>query len=518
MEEPITSQEFVAILDFGSQYSQLIARAVRENRVYSEIFPFSVSAEELRKRKPKGIILSGGPESVYEPGSPAPDMGVYSLGVPILGICYGMQVMAHQLGGKVSPLRKGEYGKVEIRQVRRSALFGDLHTTLVCWMSHGDVVERLPEGFHHLAESAQVKYCAMENPGKKFYGVQFHPEVSHTPWGRDLLRNFLYKICGCQPLWTMEKFAERARESIREQVGKDKVICALSGGVDSTATAVLVYQAVGKQLTGIFVDHGFLRKNEAQEVIQTLRKHFQIPVWIRDAQEIFLKRLTGVRDPEEKRIIIGRTFVEIFEEEAKKIRGVKWLAQGTLYPDVIESQFGTKGPAARIKAHHNVAGLPEKMRLQLLEPFRYLFKDEVRVLALQLGIPKSIALRQPFPGPGLAIRVIGEVTPERLEILREVDTIIVEEIQRAGIAHELWQYFAVLPVVKTVGVMGDKRSYAYPVVLRVVTSRDGMTADWYRIPYSLLERIGQRVLNEVPGVNRFLLDVTSKPPATIEWE
>ncbi len=518
MEKPITPNEFVAILDFGSQYSQLIARSVRENQVYSEIFPYDVSAKRLRLQKPRAIILSGGPQSVYMPGAPEPDQNIYSLGIPVLGICYGMQVMAHQLGGKVSPLRKGEYGKMEIQQVRPSELFGDLHPNLVCWMSHGDVVEQLPPDFVALAKSAQVKYCAMANPQQNLYGVQFHPEVSHTPWGMDLLRNFLYRISGCQPLWTMKKFAQEAVEQIREQVGADQVICALSGGVDSTTAAVLVHRAVKNQLTGIFVDHGLLRKNETEQVTQILQKQFRLPLLVRDAGEIFLQRLKGVTDPEEKRITIGRTFVEIFEQEAKRIRNVRWLAQGTLYPDVIESRQGAKGPAARIKAHHNVAGLPKKMKLKLLEPLRNLFKDEVRTLALQLGISKEIALRQPFPGPGLAIRIVGEVTPDRLDILREVDRIIVEEIQRAGVAPELWQYFAVLPVIKTVGVMGDKRSYAYPVVLRVVSSRDGMTADWYRIPYSLLERISRRVLNEVPGVNRFLLDVTSKPPATIEWE
>jgi len=512
------TQDFVAILDFGSQYSQLIARTVREAKVYSEIFPFSISPQELSELNPKGIILSGGPSSVYEPDAPHPSPGIYRLKIPVLGICYGMQVMAYQLGGKVRKLPKGEYGKAEIHQTMSSPLFGDLNPDLIAWMSHGDIVEKVPEGFKILATTEMIPVASMGNFEKKLYGVQFHPEVSHTPWGIELIKNFLYPICTCQPTWTMGSFIQSAVKEARERVKKEKVICAISGGVDSVTTAVLVHKAIGRQLTGIFVDHGLLRKGEAEQVRQVFQKHFKISLLFVDASERFLRRFKNVVDPERKRKIVGEEFVRVFEEKAREIPGVTFLAQGTLYPDVIESQAGSRGPADRIKSHHNVAGLPERMNLKLLEPLRYLFKDEVREVARELGIPREIWGRQPFPGPGLAIRIIGEVTRERLEILREADKIIQEEIHKAGLSDKIWQFFAVLPVIKSVGVMGDKRTYAYPVVLRAVTSRDGMTADWPRIPYKTLERISSRVLNEVQGVNRFLFDISTKPPATIEWE
>jgi len=511
-------KEIVAILDFGSQYSQLIARTVREAQVYCEVFPYSVSPETLREAGVRAIIMSGGPESVYDPNAPLPSPEIYKMGIPVLGICYGMQAMAHQNSGRVEPAKVREFGRTEIRQVRPSRLFGDLAPTLVGLMSHGDEVLVLPRGFEVLAVTDSELIAAIANEREKLYGVQFHPEVSHTPWGIDLLKNFLYDISQLSRSWTMENFIPNAIREIRAQVDSGRSICAVSGGVDSVTTAVLVHRAIKDRLTSIFVDHGLLRAGEAQSVVSLFRDNFKINLLHIDASERFLRKLKGVTDPERKRIIIGREFIRVFEETAAKLESVRFLAQGTLYPDVIESKEGSRGPAHRIKSHHNVGGLPKRMKLKLIEPLRYLFKDEVRQLARLLGIPPSFWKRQPFPGPGLAIRIVGEVTQERLEILRSADSIITEEIQRAGLDDELWQYFGVLPVIRSVGVMGDCRTYAYPIVVRAVTSRDGMTADWYPIPPKVMDRISRRIVNEVQGVNRVLFDVTSKPPATIEWE
>lgn len=511
-------KSIVAILDFGSQYSQLIARAVREAQVYCEIFPFSVSPETLAATGVGAIIMSGGPESVYDPGAPLPSKEIYRLGVPVLGICYGMQAIVHQNGGRVEPAKVREFGRTEIRQIRPSRLFGDLAPTLVGWMSHGDEVLALPRGFEVLAVTDSELIAAVANERQKIYGVQFHPEVAHTPWGIDLLKAFLYNIAGLSRSWTMENFIPMALRDIRNTVHNGHCICAVSGGVDSVTTAVLVHKAIKKKLTCIFVDHGLLRADEARTVTTLFRNNFKIHLIRVDASERFLKKLKGVTDPERKRIIIGREFIRVFEGTAATLKNVRYLAQGTLYPDVIESQQGSRGPAHRIKSHHNVGGLPRRMKLELIEPLRYLFKDEVRQLAALLGIPPSFWKRQPFPGPGLAIRVIGEVTEERLKILRAADAIVSEEIQRAGLDEELWQYFGVLPVIRSVGVMGDRRTYAFPIVIRAVTSRDGMTADWYSLPYKVLDKISRRIVNEVPGVNRVLFDITSKPPATIEWE
>jgi GMP synthase (glutamine-hydrolysing) len=452
---------------------------------------------------------------VYDENSPKCDRRLFEAGIPILGICYGAQLIAHMLGGEVRPAKHAEYGRTQLQVLDDSDLFEGLNPELVCWMSHSDVITRPPSGFKVTAKTANSPVAAMSHPQRKIYGVLFHPEVSHTPWGIEILRNFAYKICGCEKTWTPTSFINSAIAEIRERVGREKVICALSGGVDSTTTAVLVHKAVGDQLTCIFVDHGFMRKGEPEKVVETFTRNFKVNLIHINASERFLKRLKGVTDPEMKRKIIGEEFVRVFEEEARKLGKVRFLAQGTLYPDVIES--GSKY-AAKIKTHHNVGGLPEKMQFELIEPLRYLFKDEVRAVAEQLGIPPELAWRHPFPGPGLAIRILGEVTPERLEILREADAIVTEEIMRAGLYRQLWQAFAVLLPVKTTGVQGDRRTYAYAIALRSVVSEDGMTADWARIPYEVLERIANRICNEVKGVNRLVYDVTSKPPATIEWE
>jgi GMP synthase (glutamine-hydrolysing) len=507
--------EFILVIDFGAQYSQLIARRIRECKVYSEIVPYDVPFEEVLSMRPKGIILSGGQASVYDENSPKCDRRLFEAGIPILGICYGAQLIAHMLGGEVRPAKHAEYGRTHLQVLDDSDLFEGLNPELVCWMSHSDVITRPPSGFKVTAKTANSPVAAMSHPQRKIYGVLFHPEVSHTPWGIEILRNFAYKICGCEKTWTPTSFINSAIAEIRERVGREKVICALSGGVDSTTTAVLVHKAVGDQLTCIFVDHGFMRKGEPEKVVETFTRNFKVNLIHINASERFLKRLKGVTDPEMKRKIIGEEFVRVFEEEARKLGKVRFLAQGTLYPDVIES--GSKY-AAKIKTHHNVGGLPEKMQFELIEPLRYLFKDEVRAVAEQLGIPPELAWRHPFPGPGLAIRILGEVTPERLEILREADAIVTEEIMRAGLYRQLWQAFAVLLPVKTTGVQGDRRTYAYAIALRSVVSEDGMTADWARIPYEVLERIANRICNEVRGVNRLVYDVTSKPPATIEWE
>lgn len=508
-------QEHVVVIDFGAQYSQLIARRVRENNVYCEIIPFTTTAEELAERKPLAIILSGGPSSVYEEGAPHLDPKVFDLGIPMLGICYGMQLMGYALGGKVAPGTKKEFGKTEIEITDTTGIFQGLDKDMIAWMSHGDSVQEVPAGFSTIARTANTKNAAICDKARKFYGVQFHPEVVHTPRGKEILHNFLYNVCGCQGLWTMRGFIEEAIERIRKQVGDGNVICGLSGGVDSSAVAVLLHKAIGNQLTCIFVNNGVLRKGEAEMVQKTFRDTFKIRLHYVDAEARFLDKLAGVSDPEKKRNIIGNEFVRVFEEEAAKFGDAKFLAQGTIYPDVIESGNSV---AATIKSHHNVGGLPDDMTLELVEPLRQLFKDEVRLVCQELGLPDEIAWRHPFPGPGLAVRQIGDITKERLDILREADAIIIEEIKNAGLYRDLWQVFGVLLPVRSVGVMGDMRTYAYPIVLRAVTSEDAMTADWAKLPYEVLEKISSRIINEVKGVNRVLYDISSKPPSTIEWE
>ncbi|MDW8107243.1 MAG: glutamine-hydrolyzing GMP synthase [Armatimonadota bacterium] len=509
------AHELVLILDFGGQYTQLIARRVRECQVFCEIVPYDTPLPALQARQPKGIILSGGPASVYEPNAPRVDPALFTLGIPVLGICYGHQLMAHLLGGVVSSAPQREYGRTLLTVVRAEPLFEGLDFHLTCWMSHGDRVETPPTGFAVLAETENTPVAAMGDLQRNLFGVQFHPEVAHTPFGMHLLRNFLYKVCGCKGDWTTRNFIEESIAAIRAQVGSERVLCAVSGGVDSCTVAALVQRAVGDQLTAIFVDHGLLRKGEAEQVRTLFTQHFPSRLIFVDARERFLNRLRGVTDPEQKRKVIGEEFVRVFEEHADAIGQCRFLAQGTLYPDVIES--GTR-LAAKIKTHHNVGGLPEWMRMELIEPLRYLFKDEVRRVALELGLPHEIVWRQPFPGPGLAVRVLGEITAEKLEIVREADAILNEELQRTGWAQRVWQAFAVLPDVRSVGVMGDQRTYQYPIVLRVVHSEDAMTATPAELPWDLLLRIANRITNEVAGVNRVLYDLSSKPPATIEWE
>jgi GMP synthase (glutamine-hydrolysing) len=526
----------VLVLDLGGQYAQLIARRVREARVYSELVGHRISAEEVRRRNPLALILSGGPASVYAEGAPNVDLGIFELGVPTLGICYGMQLMALHLGGAVDATNTSEYGKSELA-AEESALFHDLPAEQVVWMSHGDSVTAPPAGARVVASSSSSPIAAFEDHERALYGVQFHPEVVHTPHGQQILKNFLYDLAGAPPAWTPAAVIEEQVERIRAQVGSERVICGLSGGVDSAVAALLVHKAVGDQLTCVFVDHGLLRANEAEQVVETFSGHFHVPLVHVEAQERFLSRLAGVEDPEEKRKIVGEEFIRVFEQEARLLSlparpesarakasranalgDVRFLVQGTLYSDVIESGGGEDGVAAKIKSHHNVGGLPADMRMELVEPLRLLFKDEVRRVGEELGLPERMVWRQPFPGPGLAIRIIGEVTAERLEILRTADAILQEEIRRAGLYRDLWQSFAVLPAIRSVGVQGDGRTYAYPIVIRAVTSEDAMTADWARLPYEVLDAISSRIVNEVPGVNRVALDLSSKPPATIEWE
>ena len=511
------------VLDLGGQYSQLIARRVREARVYSELVPHRLSAAEVRARNPLALILSGGPASVYAEDAPKIDPEVFELGIPTLGICYGMQLMAQELGGSVDRTGVSEFGKTGL-EAGPGDLFAGLPEQQTVWMSHRDSVTAPPTGSRVVAGSASTPIAAFEDPERGLYGVQFHPEVRHTPYGQDVLKNFLYAVAGAPPAWTAAAVIEEQVERIRAQVGSERVICGLSGGVDSAVAALLVYKAVGDQLTCVFVDHGLLRENEAGQVVETFGGHFNVPLVHVQAQDRFLARLEGISEPEEKRKIVGEEFIRVFEEEARKLRSsgqqseVRFLVQGTLYSDVIESGGGDDGVAAKIKSHHNVGGLPADMRMELVEPLRLLFKDEVRRVGEELGLPERMVWRQPFPGPGLSIRIIGEVTRERLEILRAADAILQEEVRRAGLYRDLWQSFAVLPAIKSVGVQGDERTYAYPIVIRAVTSEDAMTADWARLPYDLLETISSRIINEIPGVNRVALDISSKPPSTIEWE
>jgi GMP synthase (glutamine-hydrolysing) len=511
--------EQIVILDFGSQYTQVIARRIRECNVYSIILRYDTPAAELIALRPKGIILSGGPASVYAKNAPLPDRGVFKLGVPVLGICYGLQVMAHYLGGKVEPGQRREYGKGTLRvQDSFCPLFGNLPETLQVWNSHGDKMSKVPAGFKSVAVTENSKFAAIEDRPRKIFGLQFHPEVAHTPLGRDILANFVHSVCGCGKNWTMHSYIDPAVAAIREQVGDERVILGLSGGVDSSVAAALLHKAIGDQLTCIFVNNGVLRGREAQVVREVFGRHFKIKLQYVDASSLFLKRLKGVTDPERKRKIIGKTFIEVFEAATRRVGKAKFLAQGTLYPDIIESVPIAGNPAAMIKSHHNVGGLPKKMRFQLVEPLKCLFKDEVRELGLELGLPREIVLRQPFPGPGLAVRILGEVTRSRLDVLRNADIIVVEEMKTSGWYYKIWQSFAVLLPVRSVGVMGDERTYDYTLAIRAVESQDGMTADWVKLPYDLLERLSSRIINEVKGINRVCFDVTSKPPGTIEWE
>ena len=508
----------ILIIDFGSQYNQLIARRVRDAKVYCQIEPPTISITQIRKINPEGIILSGGPCSIYDKGSPKIPKEIFTLGIPILGICYGMHFMMDALGGKVERTNKREYGFAELQIQHAGKLFKKVPKKTITWMSHGDATKKMPGGFRITASTDSTKYAAVENEKKQFYGIQFHPEVVHTVEGKTILDNFLFAVCKCKPTWETSHFITQAISEIREQVGKNKVILGLSGGVDSSVVAALLHKAIGKQLTCIFVDHGLLRIDEDKQVKAVFKDHFKMNIRFIKAQKLFLNRLEDVTNPERKRKIIGKAFIDVFEAEAKKIKDVQFLAQGTVYPDIIESQSVFGGPSVSIKSHHNVGGLPKRMKLQLCEPLKFLFKDEVRKVGTELGLPHEMVWRQPFPGPGLAVRIIGEVTAKRLQILREADAIIQEEIRAAGLYDSLWQSFAIFLPVKSVGIMGDLRTYEYVIALRAVTSQDAMTADWAKLDHTLLGLISTRIINEVKGVNRVVYDISSKPPSTIEWE
>jgi len=512
MENP---SEIIVVLDFGGQYNQLIARRIRDLGVYSELLPYNTSVERIRELQPKGIVFSGGPASVYEENSPLVDPAIYDLGVPIFGICYGMQLISHQLNGKVERAGKREYGKAEVTFTSDSRLVQGLESNQTVWMSHTDLVVEPPAGFRVDASTEHAPIAAMSHAERNLYAVQFHPEVRHSVYGNEMIRNFLYEVCGCEGNWSMETFIDDAIRDIRDQVGDRKVLCALSGGVDSSVVAMLIHRAIGDQLTCMFIDHGLLRQGEAESVMDTFVGKFDMKVVKIDASERFLGKLKGVDDPEQKRKIIGNEFIYVFQEESEKFDDFEFLAQGTLYTDIVESGTAT---AQTIKSHHNVGGLPEDIKFKLVEPLKALFKDEVRKVGEECGLPEEIVWRQPFPGPGLAIRVLGEVTEDKLKIVRESDAILRDEIIKAGLGREIWQYFTALPNMKSVGVMGDARTYSYTVGIRAVTSIDGMTADWARIPWDVLEKISVRIVNEVDNVNRIVYDVTSKPPATIEWE
>ncbi|ENH96755.1 GMP synthase [Gracilibacillus halophilus YIM-C55.5] len=509
------NNEMILVLDFGSQYNQLITRRIREFGVYSELHSHRLTAEEIKEMNPKGIILSGGPHSVYDENSFRCDEGIFELGIPVLGICYGMQLMTQHFGGVVERAQQREYGKADIHVKNDASLFAETPREQAVWMSHSDKIMEAPSDFTVEATSESTPVAAMRHPEKAFYGVQFHPEVRNTVYGNELLKTFVFEACGCTGDWTMANFIDMEVDKIRNQVGDRKVLCALSGGVDSSVVAALIHKAIGDQLTCIFVDHGLLRKDEGETVMRTFRDQFQMNIIKIDAQDRFLSKLTGVSDPEQKRKIIGNEFIYVFDDEAEKIKDIDYLAQGTLYTDIVESGTET---AQTIKSHHNVGGLPEDMEFELIEPLNTLFKDEVRALGTELGVPDDIVWRQPFPGPGLGIRVLGEITPQKVEIVRETDAILREEIRNAGLERDIWQFFTVLPDIQSVGVMGDARTYDYAIGIRAVTSVDGMTSDWARIPWDVLEKISTRMVNEVSHVNRVLYDVTSKPPATIEWE
>lgn len=516
--QPVTHSERILILDFGSQYTQLIARKVREAGVYAEIQPYNVPIQSIRQLAPMGLILSGGPSSVYAEGAPHSDPAIFELGIPVLGICYGLQLMAHQLGGSVDRSAKREFGPATLSvDGASSSLLADVPQESRVWMSHGDSLTALPHDFSVIAHTANAPICAIADESRRFFGVQFHPEVHHTECGQQILRNFVYTVCGATGGWNASTFIQSSIAEIRAQVGSGRVICALSGGVDSSVLAVLLHQAIGDQVLCIHIDNGLMRKDESRKVVELFREKYHIPLDFRDASDLFLKRLAGVVDPEQKRKIIGAAFIDVFDEEAQRFQDAEWLAQGTLYPDVIES-VSFKGPSVTIKTHHNVGGLPERMKLKLIEPFRELFKDEVRSVGRELGLPEEFIERHPFPGPGLAVRVLGEITRQRCEVLRDADQILIDELHSSRQYNETWQAFTVLLPISSVGVMGDERTYENVCAVRAVTSTDGMTADWARLPYDLLARVSNRIINEVRGINRVVYDISSKPPATIEWE